>query len=143
MTVAAGGLDEPWMYRAILEGMPESVILVDTGGIVRFWNAASERLFGYSAAEALGASLDLIVPERFKAAHDAGFSRAVASGQLRVAGRVMRTRANHKEGRKIYVDFTFSLLAGADGKVVGVYSVARDATESHLKEQAARSAGAQ
>ena len=76
------------------------------------------------------------MPERFKGAHDAGFARAVASGQLRVGGRVMRTRANHKDGRKLYVDFSFALLKDAGGQVVGVYATARDATEAQLKAAA-------
>ena len=137
--IESASLDDAATCRAIVEGMPESVIVVDPAGVVRMWNAAAERLFGFTAAEAVGATLDLIVPQRFKPAHDAGFARAVASGELRVAGRVLRTRANHKEeGRKVYVDFTFSLLKAEDGSVRGVYAIARDATEAHLKEQAAR-----
>jgi PAS domain S-box-containing protein len=134
-------LADPQVWRGMLEGMAEAVVLVDTAGIVRYWNPAAERLFGYARDEAQGALLDdLIVPERFRAAHDTGFARAIASGELRVAGRVMRTRANHPDGRKLYVDFTFALLKAADGSVQGVYAVARDATEAQLKEMAARAA---
>jgi PAS domain S-box-containing protein len=132
----------PDVYRRVLEGMPESLVLVDRGGVIRLWNPASEALFGYSAEEAVGATLDLIVPERFKAAHDAGFARAVASGQLRVAGRVMRTRASPKDGRKLYVDFTFSLLKDDGGAVTGVYAIARDATEAQVAQGAKIAAAA-
>lgn len=135
-------LDDPAMLRALLAGMQEALVLVDPQGIVRLWNPAAERLFGFPAAEAVGAALDLIVPERFRPAHDAGFARAVATGTLRTGARVLRTRATHKDGRKLYVDFTFALLKDAAGDVVAVYALARDATEAHLQAQKLRDAAA-
>src|SRR3569833_2296830 len=107
-------MDARWsgaVYRAAIESMPEAVVIADTGGTIRVWNAGASRLFGFDAAETIGAPLSLMIPERFRAAHDAGFAQAVATGHLRVAGRVLTTRANHKDAdRKLYVDFTFSLL---------------------------------
>jgi PAS domain S-box-containing protein len=129
-------VDDPQVLRSLVDGLPEALVVADPQGVIRYWNGAAERLFGHGKEEALGASLDLLVPERFKGAHDAGFARAVASGQLRVGGRVMRTRANHKDGRKLYVDFSFALLKDAGGQVVGVYATARDATEAQLKAAA-------
>jgi PAS domain S-box-containing protein len=129
-------LDDPQLLRSLLAGLPEALVVADPQGVIRYWNDAAERLFGHAREEAVGASLDLLVPERFKGAHDAGFARAVASGQLRVGGRVMRTRANHKDGRKLYVDFSFALLKDSSGHVVGVYATARDATEAQLKAAA-------
>jgi len=129
-------LDDPQLLRSLLAGLPEALVVADPQGVIRYWNGAAERLFGHSQDEAVGAGLDLLVPERFKGAHDAGFARAVASGQLRVGGRVMRTRANHKDGRKLYVDFSFALLKDAGGQVVGVYATGRDATEAQLKAAA-------
>jgi PAS domain S-box-containing protein len=122
--------------RAILDGLPDALILADTDGVIRFWNAAAERLFGHARDEALGQNLNLLIPERFRPAHDAGFTRAVASGTLRTGTRVLRTRADHKDGRRLYVDFTFALLKDATGTVTGVYALARDATEAHLQQQA-------
>ena len=129
-------LDDPQALRSLVDGLPEALVVADPQGVIRYWNGAAERLFGHAREEALGASLDLLVPDRFKGAHDAGFARAVASGQLRVGGRVMRTRANHKDGRKLYVDFSFALLKDASGRVTGVYATARDATEAQLKAAA-------
>jgi PAS domain S-box-containing protein len=126
-TVAMSLLDDPHLLRGLLEGLPEALIVADTGGVIRSWNAAAVRLFGHSREEAVGASLELILPERFKAAHDAGFARAVATGELRVGGRVMRTRAVHKGGGKLYVDFSFALLKDAQGQVVAVYATGREA----------------
>ena len=129
-TVPMNPLDVPELQRALLQGLPEALVVADRQGVIRFWNDAAERLFGYAREEALGASLDLIVPERFKAAHDAGFARALDTGTLRVGGRVMRTRAKHKDGRKLYVDFSFALLRDPQGQVVAVFATGRDATEA-------------
>ena len=126
-------LEDPVLVRSLLAGLPEALIVTDTQGLIRYWNDAAERLFGFPRGEALGASLDILMPARFKAAHDAGFARAVRTGELRVGGRVMRTRATHRDGRKLYVDFSFALLKDAQGQVVGVYATGRDATEAQLK----------
>lgn len=126
----------PGLLPGIVQALPEALVVVDPQQRIVLWNPAAERLFGYAAAEVLGAELNLIVPERFRAAHDAGFARAVASGELRVAGRVMRTRAQPKDGRKLYVDFSFALLKDAGGRVAGVLATARDATEAQLKAAA-------
>jgi len=123
----------PELLQALVHAVPEALVVADVQGRIRLWNPAAERLFGYAADEVLGADLNLIVPERFRPAHDAGFARAIASGELRVSGRVMRTRAQPKDGRKLYVDFAFALLKDPQGAVVGVMATARDATEAQLK----------
>ena len=130
-------LSDAGMLHAVLESLPDALILADTGGTIRFWNAAAERLFGHTRDEAVGQPLNLLIPERFRAYHDAGFGRAVESGQLRTGTRVLRTRATHKDGRRLYIDFTFALLKDADGRVLAVHALARDATEAHLQQQAA------
>ncbi|GAB3645388.1 PAS domain S-box protein [Ramlibacter alkalitolerans] len=124
------------LLRCALEGLPDALVIADTTGVIRLWNAAAERLFGYTRADAEGQSLNLMIPERFRPAHDAGFARAVETGTLRTGTRVLRTRSNHKDGRKLYVDFTFAVLKAPDGRVVGVQALARDATEAHLRQQA-------
>lgn len=134
-------LDNPVLLRSLLAGLQEALVVADPQGIVRLWNPAAERLFGFSAEEAQGRALDdLIVPERFRPAHDSGFARAVATGTLRTGARVLRTRAAHKDGRKLYVDFTFALLKDAAGEVVAVYAVGRDATDAQLQAAAQKAA---
>ena len=132
-------LSDPRLLQALLEGLPEAFVLADVRGVIQAWNPAAERLFGYTRAEAVGADLNLIVPERFRPAHDAGFARAVQTGELRVGGRILRTRAAPKDGRRLYVDFAFALLKDDTGQVIGVYATARDATEAQLKAQGANS----
>lgn len=122
---------------AIVDQMQDAVILADRDGVIRLWNRGAEIIFGFSAAEAIGAGLDLIVPEKLRGRHHDGFRRTVASGHLRTHGQVLTTRANHKYGSRLYVDFSFGLLKDADGHVNGVFAVARDATARHLGEVAA------
>lgn len=124
----------PDVYEALVHAIPEAVVVADREGIIRIWNRGAGVLFGFTPEEALGASLDLIVPERFRRAHDDGYRRALASGHLRHEGRVMTTRCNHKFGCRLYVAFSFNLLKGRDGAVQGVIAVGRDVTAEHFEE---------
>jgi PAS domain S-box-containing protein len=120
------------MSPDILEQLPVSVIVADREGRITTWNRASEALFGFSAAEAMGRSLDLIIPERLRKAHWEGFDRSLASGSTKYEGKVMTTRATHKDGRKLYVEFSFGILKDASGAVQAVMAVGRDGTERFL-----------
>jgi len=129
---------DPALFRSIVDQAPGSIILADREGVIRAWNRASESLFGFAAGEVLGQSLDVIIPERLREAHWQGYDRALGSGETKYSGRVMTTRAVHKDGRKLYVDFSFGMLKDAAGAVVGAMAVGRDATERYLAERAGR-----
>jgi PAS domain S-box-containing protein len=122
-------------HDAIVAAMADAVIFADRQGVIRVWNAAAEAVFGFSAAEALGRNLDLIIPERLRPAHWAGFDHALSSGVTRLAGRATLTRGLHKEGRRLYVDMSFAVVRAASGEVVGAVGIARDVTE---REEAKR-----
>jgi PAS domain S-box-containing protein len=125
----------------ILAQTTDALIYSDSAGVIRRWNDAAARLFGFSAGEALGANLELIIPEHLRAAHWAGFNKAMASGSTRLAGRPALTRAAHKNGNKLYVEMTFAVVKDDAGQVVGSVAVARDVTERVEKERAARAGG--
>ena len=129
--------DLPAPFQAIVMQAPDAMIYTDREGAICAWNLAAEKLFGYTSAEVIGQSLDVIIPERFRRAHAAGFRQAVDSGQLRHAGRIMTTRATHKNGSKLYMDLSFGLIKNAAGSVVGVLAIARDCTERHRAAVAA------
>ena len=131
--------DAPW--RHILADTPDALIFADKGGLIRAWNAGAEAVFGFSAAEAIGQSLDLIIPERLRAAHWLGFHRAMARGTTSHGAEVRTTRGAHKDGRKLYVDMSFSVVKDAAGQVLGSAAMARDATERYLAERARKAAG--
>jgi PAS domain S-box-containing protein len=95
-------------------------------------------LFGYSAEQAIGQSLDLIIPEHLKAAHWRGFEAAMTDGVMRLEGRPTTTRATHQSGRKLYVEMTFALVkTAADGVARGAVAVARDVTARIEQQRAA------
>jgi PAS domain S-box-containing protein len=119
----------------ILDAVADALIYADRSGSIQRWNHASERLFGYSAAEALGKNLELIIPEHLRSAHWNGFNAAIASATMKLQGRPTLTRALHKGGRRLYIEMTFALVKGADGEVEGSVAMARDVTE---RERAAR-----
>lgn len=124
------------LARAIIEETSEAVVYADRDGVIRLWNPAAERIYGFSAAEALGQSLDLIIPERFRAAHWRGYERAMQSGETRLHGKALPTQAQRADGERIYVEISFTLIRDAAGKAQGAASVARDITEKFLAEKA-------
>ena len=123
---------------AILEQAPDALIFADREGIIRSWNSAAKRIFGHSAGEALGQSLDLIVPEQFRDAHWAGYERAVADGASKYAGQALPTRAARADGTEIYVELSFSIARTEGGEVVGALAMARDITERFTADRAER-----
>lgn len=126
--------------RALAVHCADAFIVTDREGFIRFWNRGAELLFGHGAGEALGQSVDLIVPERFRAAHGAGYRRAMASGGLRLEGRVLTTRSEHKDGRRLYVDLSFGLLRDEAGTVTGAFAIGRDCTERFLERRSREAA---
>lgn len=128
----------PSLYRDVVEQLPDAVIVSDRHGVIQAWNRAAEALFGFAAAEAIGQSLDLIIPERFRKAHWDGFHQAVANGRTRLGSQVRTTRSAHKEGYKLYVDLSFGLVTDATGAVVGATAVARDCTARYEADKALR-----
>ena len=119
----------------ILRSMPEALIFADLEGIIRMWNPGAETVFGFTAAESIGQSLDLIIPERLRKAHWEGFNKAVARGGT-IPGRTsLITRSLHKSGEPIYVDMSFAMVKNQAGQMLGSMAVARDATARFLEEK--------
>jgi PAS domain S-box-containing protein len=129
-------MDEPSnLADHILDQVADAVIFADQSGKIARWNRASAALFGFSAAEALGQGLDLIVPGHLRAARWRGFDDAMANGVLKLQGRPTLTRALHKSGRKLYIEMTFALVA-VDGVTQGAAAVARDVTDRVSQQKA-------
>lgn len=124
------------LARAIVEQSADAVIFADAQGVTRIWNAAATALFGFTAGETIGQSLDVIIPERLREAHWAGFRRAVESGVTRLDGKPTITRALHKTGKRLYVEMSFAVVRGADGAVAGSVAIARDATARYQAQRA-------
>ena len=120
----------------IIEQTTDALIYSDTRGIIARWNAAATELFGFTRDEAVGASVELIIPERLRPGHWAGFNRAIAEGSTRLSGRPTLTRALHKSGDKLYVEMTFALVKDPSGEVIGTVAIARNAKERVERERA-------
>ncbi len=122
----------------ILDGSPDAVVVCDREGTVRFWNGAAERVFGFSRAEAVGSSLDLIIPERFRARHWSGWTAALTAGHSRYAdGQILAVPALRKDGGNISIEFSIQLLSGHYG-IDWVIAVIRDVTERYARDKALR-----
>ena len=121
----------------VLDQVADAVICTDRSGAIIRWNAACTALFGYSAKETLGQSVELIIPEHLRTAHWSGFDAAMAKGVMKLEGRPTLTRALHKGGRRLYVEMTFAIVKGdTEGELLGAVAMARDVTERVERERA-------
>jgi PAS domain S-box-containing protein len=114
---------------ALLDSVAHAVVATDRDGVIRLWNPGAERIFGYPSADAIGQSLDLIIPERLRQRHWEGFERVVATGESRYgAGDLLAVPGLHKDGRRISLEFTIVLLKGENGATEGFAAVMHDVT---------------
>ena len=123
-------------FEHFVEALGDAIVVADPSGAITVWNPAAERLFGFTQAEALGNSLDLIIPERLRERHWAGYERTMTSGETRYAHDVLRVPAVHKDGRALSIAFTVGLLNGPQGTVTGIVAVIRDETQSFTEKRA-------
>lgn len=122
--------------RKIVDASSEAIIFADREGLIRLWNRGAELIFGYASDEALGQSLDMIIPERLRRAHWDAFNRSLETGRTKHTDRVLTTRAVHKNGSKLYVDLSFGLVKDDNGFVLGAFAVGRDCTARYLADGA-------
>jgi PAS domain S-box-containing protein len=128
-------LETPIDCQQLVEVIGDAVVVADASGAINLWNPAAERLFGFTPAEALGSSLDLIIPERLRARHWAGFGKTMATGETRYAHDVLRVPAVHKDGRALSIAFTVGLIYGPQREVTGIVAVIRDETARYTEER--------
>ena len=124
--------------KQLVEGAGDSIIVCDAQGAIVLWNKASERIFGFTEADALGKSLDLIIPERQRQRHWDGYDKTMATGITRYGADLLKVPALHKEGRTLSIAFTVSLLQDAEGKVTGIVAFVRDETARFAEDRKLR-----
>lgn len=124
------------LETALIAYAPDAIIFADCAGVIRLWNRGAEALFGYSAEEAVGHTLDLIVPEPYRTAHWAGFSHAVQQGRFAKDDALLTSRALTKDGRTIAVELSAAILWSPSDQVRGIMAIGRDVTERCAREQA-------
>jgi PAS domain S-box-containing protein len=122
-------------FEQLLHALGDGVIVSDTSGKITFWNAAATRIFGFAENEAIGQSLDLIVPQRQRDRHWDGYHKTMATGQTRYGADLLRVPALHKEGKPLSIAFTVALLHGSNGEVSAIVALVRDETERWSEER--------
>jgi PAS domain S-box-containing protein len=117
--------------NTVLDDVPDAIIYADRDGRIRFWNAGAERIFGFTRAEALGQSLDLIIPERLRKRHWDGYDRVMQTGKSRYAAdELLSVPAQTKTGETLSIQFTVAPVRGAGGQLAGIVAVLRDVTST-------------
>jgi len=112
---------------SLLNSPAEAIVYSDREGLIRFWNAGAERVFGFTTEEAVGQSLDIIIPERQRQRHWEGYDEVMKTGVSRYgSGDLLSVPALRKDGSRISVEFTIVPLKDADGAMLGMASVMRD-----------------
>ena len=115
------------LARAILESQADAILVADREGVICFWNPGAARIFGFGAEEAIGHSLDLIIPEPLRARHWEGYKRVMVSGETRYgSGDVLSVPALTKAGLRISVEFTIIILREDNEAVIGMAAILRD-----------------
>lgn len=122
------------LHRLVLEQAADALIYSNRDGLIECWNTAASHLFGYTASQAIGQSLDLIIPPHLRAAHWAGYNAALEHGQSKHHGKPMLTRAVHKDGHALYVEMTFALVKDANNYPIGAVAIARDGNDTQHKK---------
>jgi PAS domain S-box-containing protein len=123
--------------ETLVRASGDAIVVADPEGRIRLWNPAATRIFGYAVEEAVGQSLDLIIPERFRARHWAGYREVMRTGQTQYGADVLRVPALHKDGRRLSIAFTVALLTDA-GRITGIAALVRDETRRWDEEQRLR-----
>jgi PAS domain S-box-containing protein len=127
--------DQP-LEVALVASTDHAVIVADTEGVICFWNAAAEQVFGYARADALGETLDIIIPERLRPRHWDGYRRVMQTGETEYAGRMLAVPATRHDGTRISVEFTVTLLYDASGELRGIGAIVRDVTAAWEQQRA-------
>ncbi|BFG79963.1 PAS domain S-box protein [Paraburkholderia terrae] len=135
------------LTQAILSTTSDAIIASDQDGVIHFWNQGAERIFGYTPSEAVGQSLDIIIPLDFRRRHWDGYQRVMQTGESHYTrGDLLSVPAIRKDGERISVEFSIVPLKNHEGRVDGMAAIMRDVTkrfnEMHaLKAQIARAGG--
>ena len=119
----------------LLQDSPDAILIADRDGAIRFWNSGAERMFGHTATEALGQSLDLIIPENLRARHWQGYFRVMNTGQTKYLTEKLTSPGVRKDGSRLSLEFSMVLLRDDQGGIEGCATIMRDVTARWQKEK--------
>ncbi|HEY1545774.1 MAG TPA: PAS domain-containing protein [Xanthobacteraceae bacterium] len=122
-------IDPDLVAKAILSAPSDAIVAADRDGIIRLWNPGATRIFGFTESQALGQSLDLIIPERLRQRHWNGYRRTMETGESRYgAGELLSVPATRRDGATVSIEFTIVMLRDGAGRMTGIVAVMRDAS---------------
>jgi len=130
-------------FQQLVDALGDGVVVCDAAGAIIAWNPSATRIFGFTEADALGRSLDLIIPERQRQRHWDGYHKTMDTGETRYGADVLRVPALHKEGKPLSIAFTVAMLHTPDGKVSSIIAIVRDETVRWGEERALKAKVAQ
>ena len=136
-------MSSPIDFNDFVTALGDAVIVCDAAGAITVWNPAATRIFGFTESDALGQSLDLIIPERQRGRHWDGYHKTMATGQTRYGSDLLRVPALHKEGKTLSIAFTVAMLHAPDGAVSAIVAIVRDETVRWGEERALKAKLAQ
>lgn len=117
------------LCAAVIEQCADAIIFADREGRITLWNAAAARMFGFSVEEALGQSLDIVIPQHLRARHWAGYRDAIESGNTKHSGRPMLTKGLHRSGATLYAEVSFAVVSDPTAGSLGSVAIAREPRE--------------
>ena len=122
-------LDPAQFADRLVSGVPDAIVYADAEGVIRRWNRGATRIFGFAKAEALGRSLDIIIPENLRERHWQGYRATMRTGQTRYGdGQILSVPAVRMDGTRISVEFTIVPFTDDSGRMVGIAAIMRDTT---------------
>jgi PAS domain S-box-containing protein len=127
-----------WLCRQIVDGTQDAIIFANRDGQIELWNSGAESIFGYRAEEAMGQSLDIIIPEKLRSRHSEGYRKVMATGSTRYGRELLAVPAIHKDGTRISIEFSIVLVRSSSGEVLGSAAIIRDVTARWQKEKELR-----
>jgi len=129
-------IDQDWIYRQIVDFSQDGMLFANREGTIRLWNSGAETIFGFNAREALGHSLDLIIPEKLRERHWEGYQKVMDTGETRYGNELLKVPALRKDGKRVSVEFSILLISDRQNQIIGSAAIIRDVTERWKKEKA-------
>jgi PAS domain S-box-containing protein len=127
--------DLEWIYKQIIDLAHDAILFADRDGNIRLWNSGAETIFGYSSEEAIGHSLNLIIPEKLRQRHWDGYNKVMETGESRYGKELLKVPAIRNDGTSISVEFTIMLVRNLQNEIMGIAAIIRDVTELWKQEK--------
>ena len=124
-----------WLCKSIVDNAPDAMIFADREGVIRLWNVGAEAMFGYAASEALGQSLDIIIPENLRGRHWEGYKKTMATGETKYGKDLLAVPGIRKDGTRISLEFSIVIVKDETGQLLGPAAILRDVTARWKKEK--------